>query len=179
VKTAVYIVSHAFDKNGNKLWSADKKYDVEVLYYGIARTPSGKTLLYASVDINNPAKAHDSYIIYSQNGEQESEFKTKFEGCINDVVCVDNEFVVSYQYGLGEGKMGLKKLNSEGKEIWKKTFGLKSTMGLNLIPTIDKGFTILAYTKEFGANYIDALIVKTDENGNTDLVPKKYVKANP
>lgn len=170
---------HAFDKNGNKLWSADKKYDVEVLYYGIARSPSGKTLLYASVDINNPAKAYDSYIIYSQNGEQESEFKTKFEGCINDVVCVDNEFVVSYQYGLGEGKMGLKKINSEGKETWKKTFGLKSTMGLNLIPTIDKGFAILAYTKEFGANYIDALIVKTDENGNTDLVPKKYVKANP
>jgi hypothetical protein len=170
---------HAFDKNGSKLWKADKKYDVEVLYYGIAQTPSGKTLLYASVDINNPAKAHNSYIIYDQNGKQEYEFKTKYEGIINEVVCVDNEFVVAFQYGIGEGKMGLKKINPEGKEFWKKPFGLKSTMGLNLIPTIDKGFALLAYTKEFGANYIDALIVKTDENGNTDLVPKKYIKANP
>ena len=41
-------------------------------------------------------------------------------------------------------------------------YGLKK-----FVPALDKGFAMLGYTKEYNASYIDALIIKTDENGNT------------
>jgi len=174
-----FFTLYKFDKTGKKLWSADKTYSGPILYYGITHLPSGKPLVFANVDINNANNAGDLYTVFNEAGEQESEFKTKYEGFITDVISVEDDYIVNFQFGLGEGKFGLKKINSQGKELWRKTFGVKSSLSINCIPALDKGFALLAYTKEYNANYIDALFIKTDENGNTDLVPKKYAKANP
>ena len=174
-----FFTLYKFDKTGKKLWSADKTYNGPILYYGITHLPTGKPLLHANVDINNANNACDLYTVFNDNGEQELEFKTKYEGFITDVIIVEGEFIVNFQFGLGEGKFGLKKINNQGKELWRKTFGVKNSLSINCIPALDKGFAMLAYTKDYNASYIDALIIKTDENGITDLVPKKYAKATP
>ncbi|NJO89774.1 MAG: hypothetical protein HC831_13115 [Chloroflexia bacterium] len=170
---------YKFDKTGKKLWSADKQYNGPVLYYGITHLPSGKPLLYANVDINNAQNAGDLYTVFNVAGKQEAEFKTKYEGFISNVISVGDDYVVNFQFGLGEGKFGLKKISSDGNELWRKTFGVKKSLSIACIPTLDKGFAMLGYTKEYNAAYIDALIIKTDKNGNTEVVPKVYTKIAP
>ncbi len=88
----------------------------------------------------------------------------------------DSGLVFFSDVDLGESPFYIQKLDSKGNTVWKKVFGSKKCVLSNSTKTIDGGFALLAYTKDFGAFYIDALIIKTDSNGESGPSPNRSVK---
>ena len=90
------------------------------------------------------------------------------------------ELIITGQYGtVGEGKFFLKKYSSDLNQVWSKDFGQKKSLLNDAIITTDGGYALVGYTKEYNANYTDVIFIKTDKDGNTDLIPKKYTKVSP
>ncbi|VVB92510.1 Colicin E5 ribonuclease domain protein [uncultured archaeon] len=59
------------------------------------------------------------------------------------------------------------KTDSTGNEQWNKTFGGKGeTRALSIVQVSDGGYVLAGDTSSYGANGVDALLVKTDEKGN-------------
>ncbi|MBS4028661.1 MAG: hypothetical protein KGZ58_08485, partial [Ignavibacteriales bacterium] len=59
------------------------------------------------------------------------------------------------------------KTNSNGDEIWTKTFGgSEPDQGYSIQQTADGGFIIVGSTSSYGAGGNDVYLIKTDENGN-------------
>ncbi|MBF0303632.1 MAG: hypothetical protein HQK73_11375, partial [Desulfamplus sp.] len=82
----------------------------------------------------------------------------------------DGGFIVTgytSSIGAGESDVYLIKTDSNGNEIWSKTFGGKSSdYGNSVYPTSDGGFIVIGYTYSIGAGESDVYLIKTDGNGN-------------
>lgn len=70
---------------------------------------------------------------------------------------------------LGRGDAYWIKVDNDGNEIWSETFGLKMTnQELTCVQeTSDGGYIFVGYNQRLLKNRDDLLIIKTDENGNT------------
>jgi len=87
----------------------------------------------------------------------------------------DGGFIIvgnARSYGADDKKepdVYLIRLDTEGQEIWMKTFGgTEYDYGYGVIQTSDGGYVICGKTQSFGdANY-DLLLIKTDEQGNVE-----------
>lgn len=166
------IIISNFDKNGTKLWSVQKKYDESIYNDAIAYSSTGEVVYVVCKDTN------DEYSIFNNMGS-ETKFTAKNEGAISKISFIENDVIVLYQLGgVGEGTVVLKRLNTKGEVVWRKTFGQKSSYGIDLSVLQDKTIAVLAYTKEFGACYLDGVLIRTDKDGNIEAIPKKYIKAN-
>lgn len=88
-----------------------------------------------------------------------------------------NNYVLGYQGTTVDWKMTYCKIDENGKTLWKKTFGTSKTMLIDGVESSDNGLVWVGYTNEFGSNFTDVLLIKTDENGNAEMVPKKYSNA--
>ncbi len=70
-------------------------------------------------------------------------------------------------YGAGDQDVYLVKIDTQGKELWSKTFGSeKFDMGHDVKRTIDGGYVIIGYTQTQSQGKNDAWILKTDSKGN-------------
>jgi len=70
-------------------------------------------------------------------------------------------------FGSGDWDGWLIKTDSEGYEIWSKTFGLDSYDSINSIyPTYDGGYILAGETESFGKGGSDAWLIKIDFDGN-------------
>jgi len=73
---------------------------------------------------------------------------------------------VTYPFGAGTSDAWLVKTDSEGKELWNKTFGGASYDEARAVQlTLDGGYVIAGYTQPYGAGNTDAWLVKTDSKG--------------
>ncbi len=76
-------------------------------------------------------------------------------------------------FGAGETDIYLIKTDSQGNEIWSKTFGGKSyDYGLSVVQTVDGGFIVTGYiwTSDFWSSGKDACLIKTDANGMEEWI---------
>lgn len=79
--------------------------------------------------------------------------------------------IVGYTNSFGNGGMDiyLIRVDSDGKEIWTKTYGGKGDeFGWDVRITKDNGYIIAAQTDSYGNGEIDAYLIKVDENGNEE-----------
>ena len=84
--------------------------------------------------------------------------------------------IVGYTNSFGNGKMDiyLIKADSNGNEIWSKTFGgQEDEFGWDVRVLNEGGYIIASQTNSYGKGEIDAYLVKVDEDGN-ELWSKTY-----
>ncbi|OYT15513.1 MAG: hypothetical protein B7C24_12640 [Bacteroidetes bacterium 4572_77] len=81
---------------------------------------------------------------------------------------IAGERVQDIVYGNGWNAIVLK-IDPQGNEIWYKFYGGEETdMFRNMSPTNDGGFIACGVTRSFGAQFIDAWLVKIDADGNQE-----------
>jgi predicted secreted protein len=73
-------------------------------------------------------------------------------------------------FGLGEERLWLIKVSSNGKKMWDRTFGgfvsSAGDGGWSVDVTTDGGFIVTGYSRSFGAGGKDLWLIKTDASGN-------------
>ncbi len=72
-----------------------------------------------------------------------------------------------------EGNSTIVKFAPTGKILFTKDIKVPATSLIDVDPLDDGGFVILAYTKIFGAWYIDGLLIRMDKAGNMGPAPRR------
>ena len=84
----------------------------------------------------------------------------------------DNGFIIlvhTLSFGNGYYYIFMIKTDSEGNEIWVKTFGgNEEDFGYSVIQTSDGGYILVGFTVSFGSGNKDVWIIKTDSQGNEE-----------
>ena len=82
----------------------------------------------------------------------------------------DNGYLITgytTSFGAGAKDLYLIKTDSDGNEIWAKTYGGAALdVGRSVIETSDGYFLICGFTESFGAGQDDVYLIKTDSDGN-------------
>ncbi|MEZ5014976.1 MAG: T9SS type A sorting domain-containing protein [Chitinophagales bacterium] len=89
----------------------------------------------------------------------------------NDIhVISDGGYIVTGTYNYTDGSFSdifLMRMSAQGDTLWFRRYGgFAEEMGNNVIETPDGGFLVAGSTNSFGAGGTDALLIKTDNNGN-------------
>jgi hypothetical protein len=126
------------------------------------------------------AQFTDAYVIRTDKYGKVLWTKTyggNYDDAASDVVqSPDGNFVIvgnSSSFGSGQVQIYLFKIDSDGNTVWEKSFGeQKDIAASNIRNTTDNSFIITGNTKDTPDNSRDALLLKTDKDGN--LIWKKH-----
>ncbi|MBE9481234.1 MAG: T9SS type A sorting domain-containing protein [Bacteroidetes bacterium] len=161
------------DELGNELWSKTFGGTSWDWGYFVQQTDDGG---YIVIGCKDPGAYYiwDVFLIKTDSEGNTTWTKT-YGGDNYDVGhCVrqtsDGGYIITgytYSYGAGSSDVWLIKTDANGNESWSQTFGGSNPEhGYSVIQTPDDGYTIVGYTRSFGAGDYDVWLINTDNNGN-------------
>ena len=175
------------DSKGNKLWDqtfGDELYEIGKSIYEI----SDGFIILAEISFfdgypqPDPEYGHRALWLIQTDSDGNKEWDQIYGGNLTEYAdCVqqtaDGGYIIlgtTTSYGNGEYDVWLIKTDSEGNEIWNKTFGgSDSDKGNHVEQTTDGGYLIVGYTDSFGNDSSgvwstprDFWLIKTDSEGN-------------
>ncbi|EMM72640.1 hypothetical protein [Leptospira weilii] len=159
------LVIHRYDSDGKQLWK--KRFgspNAEDMAVSILKLSDGNLLL--SGGVFGPGSQAVWLLKFSPKGETIWETKQKLGG--HNFMGPIMESPDQGFFGVlsdGEGPMVVVKFDSNGKKVWERKHSQRLYMA-NKILRNDKGYVILSYTKKKPAQYIDALLIQMDWDGN-------------
>lgn len=156
------------DQNGAILWS--KNYLLSNEFSAVKPTSDGGYLAVGS---------NTSISILKTNSSGTPQWYKRYlpalsnNACYDVIALEDGSVVLAGQVYLnafgGVSDVFLMKINPSGNLIWFKTYGFTFfEQGFSVKKALDSGFIIAGYTNSFGNGDDDALLLKTNQNG--DLV---------
>lgn len=163
-----------FNENDELEWNIDRKVPCD---YSVRITCDNDNQIVISLitAFSKECKGLNTILLLDKDGKEILETKIDIFGNFEKVYLKDGFYYTVYNDEEDIGKFNFIKFNKEGKIEWKRKFGQKNTSGVSCFePAKDNGFIILAITEEFGAQYMDAWILKTDSLGNAPATPVKY-----
>lgn len=171
VDADVYLIKT--DSQGNKLWSktfGGAAYDSA---NSVQQTDDGGYII-AGETVSFGVGEVDVYLIKTDSQGNELWSKT-FGGGSHDVGSSVQQtgdgcyIIVGHTQSIGAGgrDIFMIKTNSQGNELWSKTFGGEADeYGWSVKQTDDGGYVIVGETESFGNGSGDVYLVKTDSGGN-------------
>lgn len=161
------------DHNGNQLWTKTFGGGKNESGSSVRQTSDGGFII-AGITFSYGLGNHDAYLIRTDNTGNELWSKT-FGGIRNESGTFSREtddggfILAGYTESFGAGKkdIALIRTDSDGNELWFKTFGKeKDDICGALHQTDDGGFLIAGYSKSVATDDYDAYLVRTDSDGN-------------
>ena len=143
--------------------------------YSVKQTADGGLIIVGSTDSWGNGET-DIWLIKTNN-EGIEEWDKTFGGGEGDwgtsvQQTADNGFIIlghTLSFGNGYYDIFMIKTDSEGNEIWVKTFGgNEEDFGYSVIQTSDGGYILVGFTVSFGSGNKDVWIIKTDSQGNEE-----------
>ena len=161
------------DASGNEIWN--QTFGGVLADYGssVLQTADGEYIIAGSTD-NFGSGDRDAWLIKTDNNGNEIWSQT-FGGSLSDAAnslakTADGGYIIAGytdSFGAGNSDVWIVKTDSNGNEIWNQTYGgALNDIACSVQLTIDGGFIISGITCSFGDDDGDALLIKTDSNGN-------------
>lgn len=160
------------DPNGNEIWS--KTFGGSNLDWAssVEKTSDGGYVFAGGTESYGNGQKD---IFFVKTDSVGNEIWAKTFGGINDDQCnclkptTDGGYILvgeTKSFGSGENDVYLIKTDSDGNQVWSKTFGgISYDWGSLVQQTTDEGYIITGTTDSFGSGY-QVLLIKTDSNGN-------------
>jgi len=147
-----------------------------LIIFNFITITEGYTLKDENIELKTNRKIYDKYCFnerFLKTPPNEVWNKTyggvDFDTCSSADKTIDDGFILlgrTGSYGSGSMDVWLVKTDSDGDELWNKTFGgFDFDMGNLVKQTNDNGYIIIGGTKSFGSGLEDLWLIKTDVNG--------------
>ncbi len=163
------------DKNGKEEWKKTFGGAYSDIGYSVQQTSDGGYIITGWTMSYGAGGCAVLLIKTDKNGKEEWE-KTFGVASIDWGSSVqqtsDGGYIITgwtMSYGAGGQDAWVIKVDKNGKEEWKKTFGgAEDDVGSSAQQTSDGGYIITGYTKSYGDGEEDAWLIKMDKNGKEE-----------
>ncbi len=164
------------DVNGNTLWNKRIGLSGHDQIFGTQITSDGG-FIFAGATTSSGAGNFDA-VLYKADASGNIQWSKTYGGTNNDsyqsiVELSGGGFVVTgytQSFGAGTHDYILTRTDALGNILWTKTYGGGNTdIADHLIQTRDGGYAFVGPSMSFGAGDFDAMLIKTDANGNVQF----------
>ena len=154
----------------NRTFTAYRNYNDAS--YAVQQTSDGGYILVGVVQYSD--KSSDALLVKTSSSGEQTWAKT-FGGVSHDQAYAvqqtsDSGYIlagITFSFGNGLSDAWLVKTDSNGKELWNRTFGHSDQDWAYAVQqTTDGGYILAGATLSYGAGNEDAWLVKTDSEGN-------------
>jgi predicted secreted protein len=159
------------DSDGKRVWDQTLGGPGDDAAWSSMETVDGRYVVLGCTDSYGIGKG-DAWMVKT-NADGEEEWNRTFGGPSDDegmavVETSDGGFIIAGRtdsYGVGGYDGWLIKADSEGNELWKKTFGGAGQDGISSVLETDDGYVAAGFTNSFGSGKYEVWLLKIDLEG--------------